>query len=168
MTSNKYIIPRLPLPYDLETKEVLKQLNKANKKLAELKGVAQTIPNEQILISSLTLQEAKDSSAVENIVTTQDDLYRAGLELGNIVGAATKEVLFYREAISNGFAMIRNKNIRRFGIQLNRTPMKRTPMRFQRRIMIFRKKMTHRNTWKLLRMKLPMRWPNRNRRKNHT
>ncbi len=111
MTSNKYIIPRLPLPYDLETKEVLKQLNKANKKLAELKGVAQTIPNEQILISSLTLQEAKDSSAVENIVTTQDDLYRAGLELGNIVGAATKEVLFYREAISNGFAMIRNKNI---------------------------------------------------------
>ncbi len=76
----KYSIPSLPLPYDLETKEVLKQLNRANRKLAELKGVAQTIPNERILISSLTLQEAKDSSEVENIVTTQDDLYRAGLD----------------------------------------------------------------------------------------
>ena len=48
-----YIIPNLPLPYDLETKAVLKQLNKANKMLAELKGLATTIPNEQILISSL-------------------------------------------------------------------------------------------------------------------
>lgn len=74
-----YTIPTLPLPYDLETKEILRQVNKANRNLAELKGVAQTIPNERILISSLTLQEAKDSSAVENIVTTQDDLYRAGI-----------------------------------------------------------------------------------------
>ena len=70
----KYILPTLPLPYDFETKAILKQLNKANKRLAELKGVALTIPNEQSLISSLTLQEAKDSSEVENIVTTQDDL----------------------------------------------------------------------------------------------
>ncbi len=74
---NKYIIPELPLKYDLETKAVLKQLNLSNKKLAELKGVAQTIPNENILINTLTLQEAKDSSEVENIVTTNDDLYRA-------------------------------------------------------------------------------------------
>ena len=58
--SETYTIPTLPLPYDLETKEVLKQVNKANRKLAELKGVAQAIPNERILISSLTLQEAKD------------------------------------------------------------------------------------------------------------
>lgn len=77
--ANKYKIPTLPLPYDLETVKVLKQLNKANKKLAELKGIARTIPNENILISTLTLQEARDSSAVENIVTTQDDLYKAGL-----------------------------------------------------------------------------------------
>ena len=97
----KYSIPSLPLPYDLETKEVLKQLNRANRKLAELKGVAQTIPNERILISSLTLQEAKDSSEVENIVTTQDDLYRAGLDPSHqFINAATKEVLFYREAIN--------------------------------------------------------------------
>ena len=108
----KYSIPSLPLPYDLETKEVLKQLNRANRKLAELKGVAQTIPNERILISSLTLQEAKDSSEVENIVTTQDDLYRAGLDSSHqFINAATKEVLFYREAINEGFRMVRNKDI---------------------------------------------------------
>lgn len=110
MTS--YEIPLLPLPYDLETKAVLRQANKANRKLAELKGVAQTIPNERILISSLTLQEAKDSSAVENIVTTQDDLYRAGLDASfTLIGAATQEVLFYREAINEGFKLVRNKNI---------------------------------------------------------
>lgn len=108
----KYSIPSLPLPYDLETKEVLKQLNRANRKLAELKGVAQTIPNERILISSLTLQEAKDSSEVESIVTTQDDLYRAGLDPSHLfINAATKEVLFYREAINEGFRMVRNKDI---------------------------------------------------------
>lgn len=107
-----YKIPLLPLPYDLETKTVLRQANKANRKLAELKGVAQTIPNERILKSSLTLQEAKDSSAVENIVTTQDDLYRAGLDANfTLIGAATKEVLFYREAINEGFKLVRNKNI---------------------------------------------------------
>lgn len=107
-----YIIPELPLPYDLETKEILRQVNRANRNLAELKGVAQTIPNERILISSLTLQEAKDSSAVENIVTTQDDLYRAGLDLNyQFINAATKEVLFYREAINEGFRMVRNKDV---------------------------------------------------------
>ena len=108
----RYKIPELPLPYDLEIKEVLKQVNRATRKLAELKGVAQTIPNERILISSLTLQEAKDSSAVENIVTTQDDLYRAGLDINyQFINAATKEVLFYREAINKGFRMVRNKSL---------------------------------------------------------
>jgi len=112
MKDNTYSIPTLPLPYDLETKELLRQVNRANRKLAELKGVAQTIPNERILISTLTLQEAKDSSAVENIVTTQDDLYRAGIETDHsFINAATKEVLFYREAINNGFQIVRNKGV---------------------------------------------------------
>ena len=108
----QYKIPNLPLGYDLETKEVLKQVNRSNKKLAELKGVAKTIPNERILISCLTLQEAKDSSAIENIITTQDDLYQAGL--GNqsiIVSAAAKEVLRYREAISHGFSLLKKNNL---------------------------------------------------------
>lgn len=108
----QYKIPHLPLGYDLETKEVLKQVNRSNKKLAELKGVAKTIPNERILISCLTLQEAKDSSAIENIVTTQDDLYQAGLENQSIlVSAAAKEVLRYREAISHGFNLIKENNL---------------------------------------------------------
>lgn len=109
---NKYIIPTLPLAYDMETKAILKQVNKSNQKLAELKGVARTIPNENILISSLTLQEAKDSSAVENIVTTQDDLYKAGLEDHiQAINAATKEVLRYRESIMSGFSAVRNKHV---------------------------------------------------------
>lgn len=109
---SEYIIPTLPLPYDLETKEILRQVNRANRKLAELKGVAQTIPNEQILISSLTLQEAKDSSEVENIVTSQDDLYRAELNLKEAaINASTKEVLNYRQAMQKGFALVRKNKL---------------------------------------------------------
>ena len=78
-----YKMPKLPLPFDLENKAVLKQANLANRQLAELKGVVHTIPNESILINTLTLQEAKDSSEVENIVTTQDDLYRFDLKVEN-------------------------------------------------------------------------------------
>jgi len=110
----QYDIPKLPLPYDLESKEVLKQLNKSNKSLAELKGIAATIPNEKILISTLSLQEAKDSSEVENIVTTQDDLYKASIDLHkDYISAATKEVLNYREAIQLGFNLVRKNKILR-------------------------------------------------------
>lgn len=110
---NEYDIPKLPLPYDLETKAVLKQLNAANRALAELKGVALTIPNENILISTLTLQEAKDSSEVENIVTTQDDLYRGAAEslTDYIANAATKEILNYREALQHGFHLVKDKEV---------------------------------------------------------
>ncbi len=107
-----YQVPTLPLPFDLETKAVLKQLSLTNRKLAELKGVAHTIPNENILIGTLTLQEARDSSAVENIITTQDDLYRADLNMKEtIVSAATKEVLNYREAITLGFHTVRHNKL---------------------------------------------------------
>lgn len=105
---NSYTIPRLPLNFDVESKDILKQLTKSHRRLAELKGVAQTIPNERILISTLTLQEAKDSSEVENIVTTQDDLYKAGLNFRqNIINVSTKEVLAYREAIEKVYVSTR-------------------------------------------------------------
>jgi Fic family protein len=108
----QYNIPQLPLNYDLETVEILKQLNQANRRLAELKGVAHTIPNENILISTLTLQEAKDSSEVENIVTTQDDLYQGAASFSDYVNnAATKEVLNYREALQHGFRLVRSKGV---------------------------------------------------------
>ncbi|MCR5570184.1 MAG: Fic family protein [Paludibacteraceae bacterium] len=107
---DKYIIPTLPLSYDLETKAVLKQLNRANSKLSELKGLSHTIPNEKILISTLTLQEAKDSSEVENIITTQDDLYKAGLEYDDSFrNPSAKEVLNYKEAVLSGFENVKKK-----------------------------------------------------------
>ena len=108
----KYQIPNLPLIIDVETKAVLKQLVRSNRALAELKGVAGTIPNENILISSLTLQEAKDSSSVENIITTQDDLYRADLAIKDFtVSPAAKEVQNYREAIFHGFQLVRQHKL---------------------------------------------------------
>jgi len=66
---------------NLETKAVFKSLPSANSALAELKGIASTIPNQNILINTLGLQEAKDSSAIENIITTHDDLYKSELNL---------------------------------------------------------------------------------------
>lgn len=85
----------------------MKQVNLAKKKLAELKGISRTISNENILISTLTLQEAKDSSTVENIVTTHDELYRADLNIHNsFLNASTKEVLNYREALNIGFTIV--------------------------------------------------------------
>lgn len=110
--NGKYNIPQLPLQDDIETKAVLKQVNAANRRLAELKGIAMTIPNENILLNTLVLQEALDSSAVENIVTTSDDLYKADLNMkGQICNVATKEVLLYREAMSVGFQRARKNKL---------------------------------------------------------
>lgn len=112
MMNKDYQIPALPLDFDFETKNILRQLSKSNRRLAELKGVALTIPNENILLSSLVLQEALDSSAVENIVTTSDELYRAELDIkGEISNAAAKEVLNYRQAMQVGFEMVRKKKL---------------------------------------------------------
>ena len=86
-------------------------MNRANKALAELKGLAGTIPNEHILISTLTLQEARKSSEVENIVTTQDDLFQADLQLRHALSSNVKEVLNYREAIQYGFDAIRKDKL---------------------------------------------------------
>ena len=70
-----YKMPLLPLKIDLESKQILKKLAGARAALAELKGVAAIIPNQSILINTLSLQEAKDSSVIENIITTHDELY---------------------------------------------------------------------------------------------
>lgn len=75
MLKPSYSLPNLPPPVELETLRVLKALSKANRALAELKGRAATIPNQGILIDTLALQEAKSSSEIENIVTTQDELF---------------------------------------------------------------------------------------------
>ena len=107
-----YNIPSLALNFDIESKDILRQVNRANRALAELKGIAATIPNETILISTLTLQEAKDSSEIENIVTTQDDLYKAEIDIEKqLITAATKEVLKYREALQRGFELVRKDSL---------------------------------------------------------
>lgn len=107
-----YPIPTLPLEFDLESRDVLRQLTQSSRALAELNGVAQKIPNENILLSSLVLQEALDSSAVENIVTTSDELYQADLDIkGHVINAATKEVLNYRQAMQMGFSMVRTRKL---------------------------------------------------------
>lgn len=105
----------LPLPnIELwETRAVLKKTAEAHRFLAELKGVAASIPNEAILINTLSLQEAKDSSAVENIVTTHDELYKANLFEEAITNPATKEVQDYAFALKQGFnTVLQNKLIR--------------------------------------------------------
>lgn len=89
----------------------LRQLAASHRKLAELKGVARTIPNETILISTLTLQEAFDSSAVENIITTRDELYQAELFAEKLGTPAAKEVQLYARALRSGFDLVRGDRI---------------------------------------------------------
>lgn len=106
-----YRIPDLPLDVDLETKAVLKQTTAARSALAELKGAAGKVPNQQILISTLVLQEAKDSSAIENIVTTHDALFRADLAPLSALAPAVKEVRNYAEAL-----MAATERLRLYGL----------------------------------------------------
>ena len=96
---------RLPLPQEIETQKVLKKAISANRALANLNGVARIIPNSTILINSLVLQEAKDSSEIENIITTHDELYRANLDIESITNEA-KEVQNYKEALLRGFSLV--------------------------------------------------------------
>ena len=105
------MITKLPIEQDVETKKVLKKLAAAHRALAELKGVVSTIPNENILINTLGLQEAKDSSAIENIITTHDDIYKAELNLGGFKSLNAKEVQNYISALKKGVAFIAKNKI---------------------------------------------------------
>ena len=100
------MLEKLPLKVDLETKEVLKQLSKTSRALAELKGIANTMPNQNILINAIMINEAKSSSSIENIVTTHDEIYKAMVKKADSSPAA-KEVVDYRSAIWVGYALIK-------------------------------------------------------------
>lgn len=103
-------LPKLPPRKELiETIEILKQENKAVRAISELKGMAHIIPNQEILINAIILQEAQDSSEIENIVTTQDELYKAAAKTVDKTNPATKEVIFYREALYEGFKQIKEQ-----------------------------------------------------------
>ncbi|MBT42174.1 MAG: addiction module protein, partial [Idiomarina sp.] len=114
-------LPHLPLENieQWETRKVLKKTAEAHRFLAELKGVAASIPNEAILINTLSLQEAKNSSEIENIVTTHDELYKANLFEEALVNPATKEVQDYAIALKQAFATGECKNICVNGILSN-------------------------------------------------
>lgn len=97
-------------PFDenkINTVTIMKKEQKVRSILAELKGYANIIPNQEILINAIVLQESKDSSEIENIITTKDLLYKALSESVTKIDSATKEVMFYREAIYKGLELIR-------------------------------------------------------------
>lgn len=101
----------LPETSRLETYKVLKQLVGAHRYLAELKGIAATIPNPEILINTLSLQEAKDSSGIENIFTTQDELFQADIFSERSRNPAAKEVHRYAAALRSGFEQMRGDRL---------------------------------------------------------
>lgn len=104
----KFEIPLLPPKSDVETKAVLKQLAVSHRYLALLNGRSSTIPNENILINTLSLQEAKESSAIENIITTHDEMYKAELFETYFNNSQAKEVSRYAQALRSGFQKIRD------------------------------------------------------------
>ena len=94
----------------IETQPILKKAIQANRALAKLSGTAKIIPNQNILINALVLQEAKDSSEIENIITTHDELFRAGLDIESVTNEA-KEVQHYREALIKGYELVRDNKL---------------------------------------------------------
>ncbi len=98
-------------PERFETPGLLKGLTAASRQLAELKGVAASIPHPGILINALGLQEAKDSSAIENIVTTHDELFRDSALPDDAGSPAAKEVLRYRQALRVGFDAVSERKL---------------------------------------------------------
>ena len=107
----KYKIPILPIVQELESKAVLKKLALGHKALAELNGVAESIPNEVIILNTLSLQEAKDSSAIENIITTHDELYSSDSIAQRFASTAAKEVYNYAHALKEGFKTVSQKQL---------------------------------------------------------
>lgn len=106
------LTPLPPIDADqLETKAVLKKLSSANRYLAELKGVSGSIPNQGILINTLSLQEAKDSSAIESIITTNDELFKDELFPDFARSAAAKEVRNYVMALRTGFERVQKDRL---------------------------------------------------------
>ncbi len=102
-------LPLLPPKADLETKEILTKTIKASRALAQLNGAIRNLPNPSLFLDTLHLQEAKASSEIENIITTNDDLYQAVVADKKFDNTATKEVISYKEAIWLGLKKLKKK-----------------------------------------------------------
>jgi Fic family protein len=98
-----------PLREKVENIEILRQTTKSSTALAELKGIATIIPNQTMLVNAIVLQEAKDSSEIENIITTQDELYKALTTNKSHLSPEIKEVVNYRKAIFLGYELAKNQ-----------------------------------------------------------
>ncbi len=106
-------LPNLPPAQEVETAAVLKEAIRANRYLAELKGSCLRLPKPEILLNTIVLQESKESSAIENIVTTQDALYQAILNPSDGIATEVKEVLRYREALYAGLELMQRTGLLR-------------------------------------------------------
>lgn len=103
-------LKKLPPEVDLETKKILKQLARSHRFLAELKGYADLLPNKNILVNAVTINEAKDSSEIENIITTHDELYKA-LAVSNQAEPEAREVANYKKALWRGYELLKDKGV---------------------------------------------------------
>ncbi len=104
-------LPPLPIRKELyQTIEILEKLGDAKAALARLQGRSVVIPNQGLLINTISLQEAKTSSAIENIFTTDDELYKAYSDQNTDTNGASKEVLRYREALWSGYNYLKNRD----------------------------------------------------------
>lgn len=111
MSGKSFKIPKLPIHVDIETRAILKKLPGVRAALAELNGISESIPNERILINTLSLQEARDSSAIENIVTTHDELFTSDYLSRQFTTIAAKEVHSYAFALQEGFKMVKQTGL---------------------------------------------------------
>jgi len=102
-------LPLLPPKIDIETKEILRKTISAGRALAQLNGTILNLPNPTLFIDTIYLQEAKASSEVENIITTNDELYKSLIAEKKLDNSATKEVLSYKEALWLGLDELNNK-----------------------------------------------------------
>ncbi len=102
-------LPPLPPSQDIETKNILRKCIAATRQLEGLRQAAKHIPNQEVLINSIPLREAKDSSAIENIVTTNDKLFRFANTDSDHADPATREILRYRTALRNGFDNLKTR-----------------------------------------------------------
>jgi Fic family protein len=102
-------LPLLPPKVDIETRQILRKTISAGRVLAQLNGTLINLPNPTLFLDTIYLQEAKASSEVENIITTNDELYKSLVAVRKIENSATKEVLSYKEALWLGLEELKTK-----------------------------------------------------------
>ncbi len=104
-------LPSLPPKPDIESKVVLKKVISASRALSELKGAITNLPNPNLFIDTINLQEAQASSAIENVITTQDALFKASVAYKKIKDPATKEVIHYKDALWYGMNYLKKRPV---------------------------------------------------------